>query len=67
MCIGTTIMTCKPLSFGIANDKQNNVCCNCFRVFPKLSACAKCNYAHYCCRQCQVTDWYRSLRLVSKT
>ena len=63
MCIGTTILTCKPLSFAISNDKQNNVSCNCYRVLPKHSAGSNCTYPHYCCPQCQVADWYRSLRL----
>ena len=21
-------------------------------------ACGKCGYAHYCCRECQVQDWF---------
>lgn len=56
--IGTTILKCKPLSYAITNDKHKNVCCNCFKEYGKLSACAKCNCACYCSRQCQVADWY---------
>ena len=54
---GTTIMTCNPLSFAVTNDKQAFVCQNCLKEYPKLMACGKCGYAHYCCRECQVQDW----------
>ena len=55
--VGTTIMKCKPLSFAITNEKEQFVCQNCFKEYPKLMTCAKCGYARYCCRQCQVSDW----------
>lgn len=56
--VGTTIMTCNPLSFAVTNDKQAFVCQNCLKEYPKLMACGKCGYAHYCCRECQVQDWF---------
>jgi len=31
--------------------------CQCLK--PATSACAKCNVASYCCRECQVSDWKR--------
>ena len=61
--LGTTIMMCKPLSFAVTNEKQQFVCQSCYKEYPKLMTCSKCGYARYCCRQCQVNDWWRARRI----